>query len=102
MKVISSVVDGFHTDLKLPYYLLNIIDDISILNLTLGKVVNPEIILAAIYYTVLTDKGYSQIRSVKYPFLDESVFIDNVKFINNLNKKYKKHTPYYINNFIGK
>jgi hypothetical protein len=57
-------------------------------------------ILQSLELTVQCDKGYSQIRSVKYPFLHSSAFKENQKYVDMLNTKYNKDTPYYINEFI--
>ena len=58
--------------------------------------------LLSLQYTVKFDKGLNQIRSVKYPFLDNDVFEDNKKYIEELNIKYKKNVPYKINEYIEK
>lgn len=51
-------------------------------------------------FVVKNDKGFSQIRSVKYPFLDESAFVECKSFIMSLNDLYNKNIPYEAHTFI--
>lgn len=95
----KGVVDGFHTDLKLPFYMMGEYDDDLMLR-GLGVRVNIEEILHSIEYTIASDKGYSQVRSVMYPFVQDSVFEENKKYIEMLNTRYNKNTPYFINPFV--
>jgi len=100
-----NIVDGIHTDMKLPYQYLKHDIDKDIIFKTLGVNISRKIIknmLLSLQYTVQFDKGLNQIRSVKYPFLDNNVFEDNKKYIEELNVKYKKNVPYKINKYIGK
>ena len=100
-----NIVDGIHTDMKLPYQYLKHEIDKNIIFKTLGVNISRKIInnmLLSLQYTVKFDKGLNQIRSVKYPFLDNDVFEDNKKYIEELNIKYKKNVPYKINEYIEK
>ena len=99
----GNYVDGFHTDMKLPYYLLDIEKDSELIKAIVGKKLTAnkiDRILQSLELTIQCDKGYSQIRSVKYPFLHPSAFKENQIYIDKLNKKYNKHTKYYVNIFI--
>lgn len=105
MKILidQELVDGFHSDMKLPYYLLDAYEDQELIKLTVGKELNQnsiDEIIKSIEYTIQYDKGFSQIRSVKYPFMNESSFDVDRFYIERLNKKYNKNTHYYINEFI--
>lgn len=96
-------IDGFHTDMKLPYHLLNLNKDSELIIEVIGKkllINDVNNILKSIEYTIKYDKGYSQIRSVKYPLLNISAFEENQIYISLLNKKYNKQTPYYVNEFM--
>ncbi len=96
-------VDGFHTDMKLPYHLLDSNKDSELIKEIIGKFLSTnEInnIIQSLELTVQCDKGYSQIRSVKYPFLHPSTFKENQKYVDILNVKYNKQTPYYTNEFM--
>lgn len=104
MKVLNekNLADGFHTDMKLPYYAIDKNSSLST-ELVLGipsELVNINSFLQSLEYTVQFDKGYSQIRSVKYPFVDDDVFNQNKMYVQYLNSKYNQNTPYYINDFI--
>lgn len=96
------LVDGFHIDLKLPYHLLNETDD-ELIQYTLGISLHQKKIYQleqAILWTVEHDRGMNQIRSVKYPFLDETAFDECKRWIDELNLKYGKHTPYEVHPFF--
>lgn len=101
----KEIIDGVHTDMKLPFQYIDYIKDQELLFLTLGSKASQQTIsdiILSFEYTVQFDKGLNQIRSVKYPFLDPSVFNDNKQWIEKLNLKYHQHTPYIINEFIKK
>ncbi|MBE0701359.1 MAG: radical SAM protein [Acholeplasmataceae bacterium] len=97
------LIDGFHVDMKLPYHLLRK-DDFDLIEKTIGIKINSldliERLIEAIEFVVQTDQGYSQIRSVKYPFLDPSAFHECKIYVQELNDKYNKNIPYYVNKFI--
>ena len=101
--ITANRVDGFHTDMKLPYHLLDIKKDTELIKIIIGKELTFDIIdniLESIKLTIQCDKEYSQIRSVKYPILNPNAFIENQLYINLLNEKYNKNTPYYINEYL--
>lgn len=97
------LVDGYHIDMKLPYHLLTE-DDLELIKLTMGITVHDLSIvnrlIEAIKFVVKNDQGYSQIRSVKYPFLDQSAFDECKSFIMSLNDLYNKNIPYEAHTFI--
>ena len=100
-----NIVDGIHTDMKLPFQYLQHNIDKEIILKTLGINILQEMInkvLLSLNYTIQFDKGLNEIRSIKYPFLDKSVFEDNRQYIQELNLKYKKNVPYKVNEFIKK
>ncbi len=97
------LIDGFHIDMKLPYHLLTT-DDFDLIKKTMGihvkdlKLIHK--LMESIEFVVQNDKGYSQVRSVKYPFLDESAFIECKSFIDRLNRLYNRNIPYFANRFL--
>ena len=99
----KNLVDGYHIDMKLPYHLLTI-DDLDLIEHTMGiKLKDLKLIdklIEAIKFVVKNDQGLSQIRSVKYPFLDESAFVECKSFIMSLNDLYNKNIPYEAHTFI--
>lgn len=104
MKILCdlNLCDGFHTDMKLPYYSLSNLDS-ELFETTVGIKHDDETIkkmIEAIDITVHTDKGFSQVRSVRYPYLSNQIFESNKKYIDGLNDKYNKNTPYFVNEFI--
>jgi pyruvate-formate lyase-activating enzyme len=98
-----NLVDGYHIDMKLPYHLLTK-DDEELVELTLGKKINDlnffQNILKSIEHVVKSDKGYSQVRSVRYPFMSQSAFEENEIYIQKLNEIYEKEVPFYLNDFL--
>ena len=100
------LVDGFHVDMKLPYHLLlPDKEDGELVKEVLGVKYSPEMItdmLNAIHYAVSYDKGFNQIRSVKYPLLPESAFEVCESYIRYLRRIYKKSTPYEVHPFVSK
>lgn len=105
MKILNDLelVDGFHTDMKIPIHMIDIHRDKDIINKVVGKSLTQNEIsnmIESIHNTIMFDKGYSQIRSVKYPMFDERVFTKNKEYINQINQKYNKNTPYFINDFV--
>jgi organic radical activating enzyme len=105
MKVLTDLklVDGYHIDMKLPYHLLSI-DDKDLVEMTMGIKINDMTLIngliESIKFVVEHDQGLSQIRSVKYPFLDESAFMECKSFINSLNDLYNKNITYEAHTFI--
>jgi len=99
----EGLVDGFHIDMKLPYHLLNE-DDFELVEQTMGVAVTNlslfDKLLDAFEFVVAYDKGYSRIRSVRYPFLHESAFEANRMYVHELNHRYGKNVPYDVNPFI--
>lgn len=105
MKILTELglIDGFHIDMKLPYHLLNE-DDFDLVELTMGVALKNlklfDTLLNAIEFVVAYDKGFSRVRSVKYPFLSPSAFDANRMFIHQLNHRYGKNVPYDVNPFV--
>ena len=99
----EGLIDGFHVDMKLPYHLLSE-DDFDLIELTMGIAITNftlfDKLLEAIEFTVAYDKGYNRIRSVRYPFMSESAFEENYRYIYELNRRYGKSIPYDVNPFI--
>lgn len=97
-----NIVDGVHIDMKLPYHILTE-DDTWIIKKTMGVDALKRGYIAnciqSIEYVIQHDKGYSQIRSVKYPYLDDSAFEMAQLWIDDLNNKYHQHTPYEVHKF---
>lgn len=99
----EGLVDGFHMDMKLPYHLLTM-EDKDLIELTIGVKVFDlslfETLTKSLEFVVKRDIGYNQIRSVKYPFIGESAFNVSKEYIDELNKRFNKNVPYYVNDFI--
>jgi len=100
----QQLVDGFHIDMKLPYHLLNIVDDQEIFKSVIGIKPTQEFIdklLQSIELVIKYNSPLSQVRTVKYPILDNSFFVEIERFIISLNQKYNSHVPYQLNDFYN-
>jgi len=100
----EKLVAGFHIDMKLPYHLLNE-DDEELVSLVVGKKLNSSEInqmIRSIEKVIEFDQGFSQVRSVKYPFLDDSAFVECESFIRLLNQKYNQNVSYEVHPFYDK
>jgi len=99
-----NILDGIHIDMKLPYHILTE-QDTWIIQKTMGvdalKRGYIDNCMQSIDYVIQHDQGYSQIRSVKYPFLDDSAFNMSQQWITELNIKYHKDTPYEVHLFYS-
>jgi hypothetical protein len=97
------LIDGFHIDMKLPYHLIND-QDFDLIEMTMGIKIHSLSLIhrldAAIEFVIKNDLGYSQVRSVRYPFLDESAFLECKLRVDKLNNRYNKNTPYLVNRFM--
>lgn len=98
----NHLVDGVHIDMKLPYHLLTK-DDAWIIKKTMGVDAFSkgyiDACMKSIDYVIEHDQGFSQIRSVRYPFLDDSAFDASKSYIDSINEKYHMHTPYEVHPF---
>lgn len=95
--------DGIHLDLKLPYHLLDPESDQELIKLTLGRPLSRNDIdnlLKSVEHVIANDRGYSQIRTVKYPFATVEMWEESKILISKLNIKHNKNTPYKLNKFI--
>lgn len=104
LAAVVRIVDGVHMDIKLPYHLL-IEEDMELVQHILGRKLNARNLTnltKSIELIIKCDKGYSQLRTVKYPGTDEDIWAQNQILIEELNKKYNKHTPYHLNTYIPK
>ncbi len=99
----EGLVDGIHMDMKLPYHLLTH-EDFDLIELTMGVTMTNlslfDKLLEALEFVIAHDKGYNRVRSVRYPFINESAFEENYRYIYELNRRYGKNVPYDINPFI--
>ncbi len=99
----EGLVDGYHLDMKLPYHLLNE-DDYDLIELTMGIPVTNltlfDTLLDALEFAIAYDKGFNRIRSVRYPFIGDSAFEENHRYVYDLNRKYGKTVPYDVNPFV--
>ena len=98
----QQLVDGFHIDMKLPYQILSTDDDQDIFKSIIGVKPTQEFIdrlLRSIELVIQYNSSLSQVRTVKYPILDEPFFSEIEGYILSLNQKYRSHVPYQLNAF---
>ena len=98
----NKLVDGIHIDFKLPYHLLNKSDE-DIYKIILGNKNVDHInsnCLASVKKVLKNNSMFSQIRTVKYPLLDESYFKEIEIYVKELKEKYNSNVEYKINKFM--
>lgn len=100
----NKLVDGIHLDIKLPYHWLDIRQDQELIKDILGVEINQQIkekLLQSIDLVIKHNSKYDQLRTVKYPILDEQFFIEIKKYINQRKEKLNSNIPWYLNEFIN-
>jgi len=97
------LIDGFHLDMKLPYHLLDINHDKDIFQAIMGYSPTKrriEELLTSVEIVIKHNSPYSQIRTVKYPILDNEYFQEINYFVQMLNNKYHSQIVYRLNEFL--
>lgn len=98
----ENLVDGVHVDMKLPYHCLNPADDRDVLEAILGFVPSGQCLqnmLESVEIVIRHNSRYSQVRTVRYPPLDDEYFAHIRSFVNGLKQKYGSTVPYRLNPF---
>ncbi|OEG00345.1 radical SAM protein [Vulcanibacillus modesticaldus] len=99
------LVDGFHIDMKLPYHALDINKDQEIYKSIIGFKPSQRLInnmLSSIELIIENNSPISQVRTVKYPILDQDFFSEIESYIVQLNKKFNSNVTYKLNEFLIK
>ncbi|MBO0992364.1 4Fe-4S cluster-binding domain-containing protein [Bacillus sp. SD088] len=99
----EKLVDGIHIDMKLPYHVLDPEADQSIFQDIMGikpsrKMV--ENLLASIDQVITHNSPLDQVRTVKYPILDEGFFEEIQRYIDQRKAEHQSEVDYFLNDFL--
>jgi pyruvate-formate lyase-activating enzyme len=84
------LVDGIHLDIKLPP---------NTINKQITGVMEYNI-AESISIVSKNNSEYSQFRTVKYPILNESIFIEIKEYVDQINIKNQSNIRWYLNEFL--
>lgn len=98
------LVDGVHIDMKLPYHMLDVVDDAHIYQDIMGikpskKMV--ENLLNSVDAVIAHNSELDQVRTVRYPLLDDTFFTEIKMYIDAQKIHYNSIVPYFLNDFIA-
>ncbi len=99
----ENLVDGIHIDMKLPYHVLDVKEDAQIYRDIIGITPSEKVVqqfLASIDTVIAHNSPLDQVRTVRYPLLDESFFTAIRHFVDERKTYYNSIVPYYLNEFV--
>ncbi|MCW6094594.1 4Fe-4S cluster-binding domain-containing protein [Clostridium sporogenes] len=97
MVKILDLVDGFHLDVKTPFWVLDTKEDKELFKVVYGVEVDISFINTLIKSLIVLNihrKQYNLTRTVKYPFLPDEYFTEIKEFMQEL------ELPYNLNEFV--
>ena len=97
------LADGIHMDMKLPFHVLDPIEDEQIFRDVMGIKPTQKIIdnfLTSIDLVIAHNSPLDQVRSVKYPILGDMFFEETQKYIDERKKYFNSHVAYFQNDFL--
>ncbi|MFD1361088.1 4Fe-4S cluster-binding domain-containing protein [Lentibacillus salinarum] len=100
----QDLVDGIHVDMKLPYHLLDPVEDQDIFQDVMGIKPNQQLInnlLDSIDTVIAHNSPIDQVRTVKYPILADVFFEEIRKYIETRKNYYNSGVPYFLNQFVS-
>lgn len=99
----DGLVDGIHIDMKLPYHALDVQADQAIFQDIMGIKPSDKMVqnlLTSIDKVIAHNAAVDQVRTVKYPILDEFFFTEIQQYIDARKTHYNSDVPYYLNDFL--
>ncbi|WP_277679148.1 4Fe-4S cluster-binding domain-containing protein [Gracilibacillus dipsosauri] len=99
----ENLVDGIHIDMKLPYHALDVKKDKQIYQDIMGISPSKEIIenlLTSIDLVIAHNSYLDQLRTVKYPILDDGFFKSIRDYIEERKAYFQSEVPYFLNEFL--
>lgn len=99
----NRLVDGIHIDMKLPYHALDVQTDRAIFQDIMG--IKPskrmvENLLTSIDTVIAHNAAVDQVRTVKYPILDEAFFTEIQAYIDARKAHFNSNVSYFLNDFL--
>ncbi|GGB59759.1 4Fe-4S cluster-binding domain-containing protein [Virgibacillus dakarensis] len=99
----ENLVDGIHIDMKLPYHALDPKEDAEIFLAVMGIKPSQKVVdnlLASVDLVIQHGSILDQVRTVKYPILDEAFFEEICHFVDKKKALYHSEVPYFLNEFM--
>lgn len=99
----KQLVDGIHIDMKLPYHALDTEKDAQIYNDIMGITPSEKLVdqlIASVDAVIEHNSVLDQVRTVRYPLLDDAFFTEIRHFVEERKAYYDSIVPYYLNEFI--
>lgn len=100
----ENLVDGIHIDMKLPYHMLDFEEDAKIYKDIMGITPNQKMVdnlLNSVDAVIRHGSELDQVRTVKYPLLDDGFFEEIRRFVDERKSHYNSQVPYFLNDFIA-
>ncbi|MBY7142445.1 4Fe-4S cluster-binding domain-containing protein [Virgibacillus sp. NKC19-3] len=100
----ENLVDGVHIDMKLPYHMLDVKDDAQIYKDIMGITPNQKLVaqlIASVDTVIKHNTIFDQVRTVRYPLLDEAFFTAIRQFVEERKAHHNSIVPYFLNEFVS-
>jgi len=99
----ENLVDGIHIDMKLPYHVLDVKEDAQIYKDIMGITPSKKLVdqlIASVDAVIEHNSILDQVRTVKYPLLDEAFFTEIRYFVEERKAYHGSIVPYFLNEFV--
>ncbi|WP_099156752.1 4Fe-4S cluster-binding domain-containing protein [Virgibacillus ndiopensis] len=99
----EDLVDGVHIDMKLPYHVLDVIEDAQIYKDVMGIAPSKKLVvqlITSVDAVIEHNSILDQVRTVRYPLLDEAFFTEIRHFVEERKAYHGSIVPYFLNEFI--
>lgn len=100
----EGLADGIHIDMKLPYHMLDVESDKQIYKDIMGITPNKKMVenlLNSVDAVIRHGSPLDQVRTVKYPLLDDAFFEEIQSYVDARKAYYNSEVPYFLNQFIA-
>jgi len=97
------LVDGIHIDMKLPYHVLDVKEDAQIYKDIMGITPSKKVVeqlIASVDAVIEHNSILDQVRTVRYPLLDEAFFTEIRHFVEKRKAYHGSIVPYFLNEFV--
>lgn len=99
----ENLVDGIHVDMKLPYHVLDVKEDAQIYQDIMGIKPSQKVVdqlIASVDAVIEHNSILDQVRTVRYPLLDDAFFTEIRQFVEERKAYYGSVVPYFLNEFV--
>ncbi|MFD2210421.1 4Fe-4S cluster-binding domain-containing protein [Virgibacillus halophilus] len=99
----GNLTDGVHIDMKLPYHVLDVVEDKQIYQDIMGITPTKKMVdnlLCSVEMVIAHNSILDQVRTVKYPILGDAFFEEIRRYVDELKARYQSNVPYFLNEFL--